>query len=107
MFTKTNKKTKPSVNINFKNQMTYKWNAIHTIFYDISVNELYDIHATKDGLYITIWRDYYNQTEFAINVVGWYIIHSLSQLIWYLQITIITRQHGYAWYEDAQICRTV
>ena len=45
-----------------------KRNTYH--FYDVSVNELYDIHATKDGLYITIWRDYYNQTEFAINVVG-------------------------------------
>ena len=39
-------------------------------FYDISVNELYDRHATKDGLYITILQDYYNQTEFTINVVG-------------------------------------
>ena len=39
-------------------------------FYDISVNELYDRHARKDGLYITILQDYYNQTEFAINVVG-------------------------------------
>lgn len=45
-----------------------KRNTYHV--YDVSVNGLYDIHETKDGLYITIWRDYYNQTEFAINVVG-------------------------------------